>query len=109
MTRNRKRFFGVLLGLVLMLGLMSGMSVTAYAKTWSGTVNYSDLKEGDYSSAGTIIRNTAGVQLSVRFDNGNTSVNADERYIYSAPQDLIVVWIEHNTYISWIFALKRHM
>ena len=51
MRRNNKRWFGILLSLVMVLGLMPGMSLTAYAATIAcnpvngGTI---DVQDGDY-------------------------------------------------------------
>lgn len=44
--KTKKRFLGILLSLVLVLGLMPGMSLTALATTYSGPI-WDDLQAGD--------------------------------------------------------------
>ncbi|WP_026494666.1 leucine-rich repeat protein [Butyrivibrio sp. WCD3002] len=60
--KNKKRFLGFLLSLALMLGLMPGMSLTAYADEWEGN---------PYES----LKNTTTV---IKFDNKDWYLIEDE-------------------------------
>ena len=63
MKTKKKRFLSILLSLTLMLGLMSGMSLTAYGAnsyTDGQTATFSDIAVGDIFEAGAVISQNGG-------------------------------------------------
>ena len=74
---TKKRFFGILLGLALMLGLMPGMSNTAYAVyTPKGLEQFIPVLDNE--------GNIASYDVSIKVDDTNADIQRTVRLLFSA-------------------------
>ena len=88
MKIKMKRLFGILLSFVLALGLMPGMSLTAFAAeetllttlTFGGSSTYSETTSGVVSVTATNVTHYSSTYGWLWFEEGSLSVTAEEGY-----------------------------
>ena len=73
MKLKMKRFLGILLSLALVLGMMSGMTLTAYAETTTGSITYK-LDKGGLNQADDVVIDPQ--ELSVGFEGRQWSAGS---------------------------------
>ena len=85
--KTKKRFFGILLSLVLVLGLMPGMSLTAYAATayTSGQIKIASLANGDIIRGTCTIYQNSNRALEIYDTDGTTLL---QKYNFGKAQTL---------------------
>ena len=85
--KTKKRFFGILLSLVLVLGLMPGMSLTAYAATayTSGQIKIANLANGDIIRGTCTIYQNSNRALEIYDTDGTTLL---QKYNFGKAQTL---------------------
>ena len=76
--KTKKRFLCILLSIVLLLGLLPGMSMTAYATERSSTISIDGLAVGDTLVKGAAISTTANTSRSVILVGGTYYKDNDE-------------------------------
>ena len=100
--KTGRKLLGVLLTLVMILGLMPGMGLTAYATTAyaSGQVYAQNLKNGDIINSNVIInKNTTTCGLEIRDEDGTTvlqSYAASQKVSNAQPGYVTIVTQQKN-------------
>ena len=100
--KTGRKLLGVLLTLVMILGLMPGMGLTAYATTAyaSGQVYAQNLKNGDIINSNVIInKNTTTCGLEIRDEDGTTvlqSYTASQKVSNAQPGYVTIVTQQKN-------------
>lgn len=100
--KTGRKLLGVLLALVLVLGLVPGMGLTAYAATAyaSGQVYVQNLKDGDIINSNvTINKNTTTCGLEIRDKDGTTvlqSYAASQKVSNAQPGYVTIVTQQKN-------------
>jgi VCBS repeat-containing protein len=79
----KKRFLSILLSIALVLGMMPGMSLTAYAADITGPKDCSELNAGDVIKANATITRTGGQRFYLY-------INGNEIYINGSNQTVTV-------------------